>query len=345
MTASAQPDLDRQAGFWDARAADYPDPRWPEQHRRLLQRIGRLPREARPGPGLRLLDVGAGAGSLALHAAEQGSIVTALDVSAGMLRRLEAAAGQQPIRTLVADWRGFDVDRAGFRRAFDLVYAQMVPSFREAADFARLEACSRGWCVFIGWGRERHDPWLEAAFLAHGVPWEVPTGVPLAVELLAALGRDPHPVYWPETWKRSRSVDAALRDARDHLHARGADASPELLRALMEKMSDGDRIVDACQVEIGLLAWHVDPRDGCADRARPGAFRQPAGAGRTDALPGSPGTARTNDLPCQAGICGAARAGTAGSSQPRPTFRPSRVDEKALAWPRRGASSDSGACQ
>ena len=154
LDPSAQPQLDRQAAFWDARSEDYPDPSTREQMQRLLERLARLPQEARPAAGLRLLDVGAGAGAISLHAARAGAVVTALDVSSAMLRRLEAA-GQKGIETLVADWRAFDIDAAGFRRAFDLVYAQMVPSFRDVADFARFEACSRGWCVFIGWGRER----------------------------------------------------------------------------------------------------------------------------------------------------------------------------------------------
>jgi len=256
LNPSAQPQLDRQAAFWDARSEDYADPSEPEQRQRLLRRLARLPHEARPTAGLRLLDVGAGTGAISLHAAQAGAIVTALDVSSAMLRRLEAA-GQKEIETVVTDWRAFDIDAAGFRRAFDLVYAQMVPSFRDVADFARFEACSRGWCVFIGWGRERHDPWLEAAFAAHGAPWEVPAGVPLAVQQLTALGRAPEPVYWRETWTRRRSVAAALRDATDHLQVRGARPDPELLGALLAKHGDVDPLVDACVVEIGLLAWRV----------------------------------------------------------------------------------------
>jgi SAM-dependent methyltransferase len=256
LDPSAQPQLDRQAAFWDARSEDYPDPSMPEQRQRLLERLARLPHEARPAAGLRLLDVGAGPGAIALHAAQAGAVVTALDVSSAMLRRLESA-GQTGIDTLVADWRTFDIDAAGFRRAFDLVYAQMVPSFRDVTDFARFEACSRGWCVFIGWGRERHDPWLEAAFAAHGVPWEVPAGVPLAVQQLAAFGRALQPAYWRETWTRRRSVAAAIGDAADHLLVRRAEPNRELLRALGAKHSDADLIVDACEVEIGLLAWPV----------------------------------------------------------------------------------------
>ena len=143
MTKSVQPDLERQAAFWDARAAEFPDPREPIQRERLLRRLARLPLDARPGPARHLLDIGAGTGAIALFAAEQGSVVTVLDVSAAMLGRLNEAARARRIALVRADWRDVDQEGAGFSGAFDLVYAQMVPSFRDVTDFARIEACSR----------------------------------------------------------------------------------------------------------------------------------------------------------------------------------------------------------
>jgi SAM-dependent methyltransferase len=265
MSGAAQPDLARQVAFWDARAADYVDPRSPDQRARQAERMARLPPDARARAPLRVLDVGAGTGSLSLHACEQGADVTALDISARMLERLRGVAGPGAICAVLADWRTLDPEAAGFEGAFDVVYAQMVPSFREASDFVRLERCSRGWCVFIGWGRERCDPWLEAAFAAHGVPWEVPTGVPVAVRLLRELGRNVEPVYWRETWSRERSVAAAIRDATDHLFVRGVSADPGLLRDRLRTVSPGEWVVDECVVEIGLVAWRVgspDPRFG-----------------------------------------------------------------------------------
>ena len=254
-SGAAQPELARQAAFWDARAADYVDPRSPDQRARQAERISRLPPDAQPGKGLRVLDVGAGTGSLSFHACEQGAHVTALDVSGKMLDRLREITRPYAIATVMADWRRLDPDAAGFARAFDVVYAQMVPVFREASDFARLERCSRGWCVFIGWGRERHDPWLERAFAAHGVPWEVPTGVPLAAQLLGGLGRDVEPLYWRETWHRRRSMAAALSDATDHLFVRGVRADPDRLRDLLSPMARGDEVADESVVELGLIAW------------------------------------------------------------------------------------------
>jgi SAM-dependent methyltransferase len=257
MNPTAQPALDRQAEFWDARATAYPDPREPWQRALMQRRLAHWPADARPAAGRRVLDVGAGTGALTLAAVEAGATVTALDVSAAMLDRLRQVVAPAQVRPVLGDWRSLDVDAAGWRGTFDLVVAQMVPSLREAADFERMSACSRGWCVFVGWGRERHDPWLEAAFAAHGVPWEVPAGVPLAAQCLRAIGVDTAPVYWRETWERQRPREVALRDAVDHLSVRGVSVDADRLRVTLAGYAAGDASTDRCEVEIGLLAWRA----------------------------------------------------------------------------------------
>jgi hypothetical protein len=255
MNPTAQPVLDRQAEFWDARAGDYPDPREPAQRVLMRHRLAHWPVAVRPAAGQQLLDVGAGNGALVLPAVEAGAVVTAFDVSAAMLGRLREVVAPVPVTTVQGDWRSVDIDAAGWRGAFDLVTAQMVPSLREPADFERMGACSRRWCVVVGWGRERHDPWLEAAFAAHGVPWEVPAGVPLGARCLLTIGHDVAPRYWRETWERRRPREAALRDAVDHLTVRGAAADVDRLRHELARRATGEVIVDRCEVEIGLLAW------------------------------------------------------------------------------------------
>lgn len=253
-----QPHLDRQAPFWDARATDFPGGRDPKAIARLLSRLAAVPEPARPTPGCRILDVGAGTGVLAIHAARVGAVVTALDVSPAMLSRLRDDAAGQAIETVCADWRTINPVAMGWQRRFDSVFVQMVPSFREPADFARLEACSRGWCVFIGWGRVRNDPWLQLAFAAHGVEWTVPPGVPLAVSMLASLGRSVTPVYLSETWRRDRSIDAAVRDAADHLFVRGISPDENKLQRLANERAAAGRLIDASEIEVGVLAWRSE---------------------------------------------------------------------------------------
>lgn len=251
-----QPQLDRQADFWNARAAHYPGAEVPDHRERMLGRLARIPEEARPRPGQNILEIGAGTGVFSVYAAGLGAKVTALDISPRMLERLQAHPLGGQVATACVDWRSVDPDEFGWRATFDSAWAHMVPSFRDEQDFLRMEACSRGWCVFVGWGRERWDPWLQAAFAAYGVPWEVPPGAPLACDLLRRLGREVEPVYMAETWRRSRSCDAAVNDAVDHLSVRGVVADRDLLARLAAERSQDGWMDDAAEVEIGIMAWH-----------------------------------------------------------------------------------------
>lgn len=252
---------EKQAAFWNARAKNFPAA-LSEQHReKMLRRLAHVPEAAYPRAGQRCLDIGAGTGVFSLWAAEQSAAVTAVDVSPGMLAELSTNAGERTVETVEAAWQQIDPKERGWENAFDTVFAQMVPGFRAAADFARMEACCRGWCVFIGWGHKREDPWLQAAFAAHDLPWQVPYGLPAALELLAALGRHPEPTWIEDSWTRTRPVAAAIEDASGHLSIRGVEPDRDRLAALAAEMYPGqDEISDAAEVEIGVIAWQPPSR-------------------------------------------------------------------------------------
>lgn len=249
--------MNRQAIFWDARAVDYPGACDADALSRMQSRMALAPEQVRPRTGQSVLDVGAGVGAFSFYAADLGANVTALDISPGMLARLKAQSGSRAIEVVCQDWGDLDPDAVGWRGRFDLVAAQMVPSFRSVQDFERFEACSRGWCLFIGWGRMRQDDWLESAFAAHDVPWSTPPGVPQGLALLERIGQRPQPVYIRETWHRRRSAEAAIRDAADHLYVRGVQPHPRRLADLARARAENGIIVDAAQVEIGMLFWSV----------------------------------------------------------------------------------------
>lgn len=85
--------------FWDEDAATYDS--WPEHRARsATERAAWASELARllPTAGTRLLDVGAGTGFLSLAAARLGHDVTALDISQGMLARLQGSADREGLK-------------------------------------------------------------------------------------------------------------------------------------------------------------------------------------------------------------------------------------------------------
>jgi SAM-dependent methyltransferase len=109
--------------YWDDDARTYD--RWPEHG--AQSRVERAAWAATLGPllppvGARVLDVGAGTGCLSLVAARLGYKVTALDISPGMLERLEEAAAREGL-TIETICASADEIPAG---PFDVVMARLL---------------------------------------------------------------------------------------------------------------------------------------------------------------------------------------------------------------------------
>ena len=88
----------RVRAWWDADAATYDDSTdhgWAAASPALRAAWNAALHRFLPGPGSRVLDVGAGTGFLSLAATRLGHRVTALDLSAEMLARLREHAGRE----------------------------------------------------------------------------------------------------------------------------------------------------------------------------------------------------------------------------------------------------------
>jgi SAM-dependent methyltransferase len=92
--------------WWDADAATYDDSTdhgWAAASPALRAAWNAALDRLLPGPGARVLDVGAGTGFLSLAAARLGHRVTALDLSGGMLERLRDKAAAEGLEVEVVE--------------------------------------------------------------------------------------------------------------------------------------------------------------------------------------------------------------------------------------------------
>lgn len=248
--------------FWNDRAPRFPGGREAAHRDRMLARLAHLPDPARPRAGMRCLDIGAGTGVFALYAADLGAQVVATDVSAEMLARLRADDTQGRVETVQEDWQDTDPAARGWSGAFDLVMAQMVPAVGGLDALRRMQDCARGWCVHIGWGRRRDDPWLQEVFAAHGATLSIPPGSVQVHDALRSLGHDLTPIWIDETWFPIRAVDQAIADAASHLQMRGITPDLDRIQAAAKAMAQDGIIRAPARVEIGLLFWHAQGRGG-----------------------------------------------------------------------------------
>ena len=178
-----------QSEYWNAVAG----PKWVAFQEEIDTTFGAVTEEllarARPASGMRVLDIGCGAGATALATASavgaEGA-VTGIDVSEPLLARAaerQAAIGLQQLDFRLADAQTY---RFAARPPYDLLVSRFGVMFFDdpVAAFRNLAGALRpgGRLVFVSWAEMAVNPWFKIprdAAVAHlGPPPEQPPRSP-----------------------------------------------------------------------------------------------------------------------------------------------------------------------
>lgn len=123
-----------KADHWDAAAQHYEKTAHPFTARYAEAALARVPLT----PDMRILDVAAGTGALALLAARSGAQVLATDFSPGMIARI-AAAKLPNVDARVMDGQALALDDGSFDAVFSIFGVIMFPDWRRGlAEMARV---------------------------------------------------------------------------------------------------------------------------------------------------------------------------------------------------------------
>lgn len=246
--------------FWEVKARRYPRP-FDLQSLVRANRVMTLLKERGVDVAEgRILDIGCGTGCFALPLARKAIEVVGLDFSATMLDRLMTEAAYfriRNVRTHLMAWQEVNPMSLGFSGAFDVVWTSMSAAVRSAADLARMEQCSRRWCVYTGWGRVRENPLLAEAFGMHGLVFGPPPGATAMHAMLTQAGRQTFLEYLDTSWEWEGSVAEALDDLVGNIEAAGTTARRPALRELLEMYQRNGVVRHTTRAEEGVMAWQV----------------------------------------------------------------------------------------
>jgi SAM-dependent methyltransferase len=246
--------------FWEMKALKYPGPFDKNTFEKTQNVISMAKEKGVETKEKRILDIGCGTGIYTLPLAMEASCVTGLDSSDTMIRRLIEDAGKHNISNLgiiKGSWNDTDIENRGLKKAFDIVWTSMSMAVKDKEDFMKMEACSRDWCVFIGWGRTNRNHIMEEAFMMHNINYGPHPGVAAACSILQGLGRSPVLEYFNDFWDWEGTLEEAVEDISGFIEMRGVTADPGKLKDLLSKYEQDGMIRHRTDVEEGIIVWQA----------------------------------------------------------------------------------------
>lgn len=253
---------DREAhkykAFWEMKARRYPLPFDEQTISNTLRVIDIVRSKGVDISQKKILDIGCGTGIYTLPLAKEAAFVIGLDSSETMLSRLKEQSDMYGIRNvdiLRSSWKDLDISAQNFLKAFEIVWVAMSMAVRDVEDLQKMEACSRRWCVYIGWGRLRKNELMEKAFQLHGLRFGPPQGAQSIFSILRDMGRTPSLDFIETSWNRQGTIEETIEDIAGHIRLNDTEPDIKAISLLVNAYSKEGMVYQKNYVEEGIIVW------------------------------------------------------------------------------------------
>lgn len=251
-----------EAGAWDRRARHFDRKVSGEEGSARSEAVLKfLKDEAALFPGMSVVDIGCGPGSITLLLADRAGYVCALDPSEEMLNILARRAedkNYKHIEMVRERWQDVDLEEKGWQDAFDLAFASMSPGVGEPETLRKLIRASRRFCYMSTFAGSRDRPREEL--------WEIVTGSPFErgemdiiypLNILYTWGYRPSLRFFRHYRVDYFPKDEAVENLLQYLHV-AVEVGDEVVEKVRRYVGDrlqGSLFRHEREVYHGMLLW------------------------------------------------------------------------------------------
>ncbi|ACL03146.1 Methyltransferase type 11 [Desulfatibacillum aliphaticivorans] len=248
--------------FWDKIAPEYGGMSKKGPNGRVEQITGFLTQEGLLNSQARILDVGSGPGTFAFPFAPLANEVIAVDGSEEMCSILNQKAqekGLQNVKAFQRLWKDVDIEKEGWTRAFDLVFASMTPAINGREALEKMIQASRGHCCLVistGAGKSLTRQALWKRFFQEDLQVNKDNFLHI-FNLLSVIGYLPSIRYCQTSWAREQPVDKAV-DALCRSFWMYMDITPEVkknISAFVEEKTENGFFKEEIKSSLAVITW------------------------------------------------------------------------------------------
>lgn len=257
---------DIQKRMWDSAAKQFSAHEIPDPKTNAFLKL--VFEKAKPDSSMTALDIGCGCGSYSIALAPHIKNAVGVDISPEMIQYAQKSAKEHRVQAdfRCLNWASADIEKNGFKKAFDIVFAHMTPAIADFATFDKMNECSNGLC-FIAKPVKRHSSLQEHIFAEAGVSFDRGKGgapadsLPFITEYLQDKGFKSESYYRSEVWTVEKSLEEMTEwmilwaKLRTEL---GPDQERAIASALQKEARNGI-IVETTEATIATVCWSVQP--------------------------------------------------------------------------------------
>ncbi|MGI6010322.1 MAG: class I SAM-dependent methyltransferase [Ruminococcus sp.] len=251
-----------QEKIWDERAEEFKEKSLPtkENHEFLRYLYEKIPVNRK----MSVLDIGCGAGQITLSLARDVAEAVGADVSGKMIEAAREYAMREKtdnVKFYKEDWQTADLDKLGFRKHFDLVYAHMTPAIADYETLDKMNDCTKEYCLLVKPARRRdfvQDEVFEKAGI-FGQKKQYDDAIVNTFSYLWQKGYEPELSYRKETWEAERSLESMRKWCVERarlLREITCEEEEKILKHL-KRISRNGTIADKTITTIVTICWKV----------------------------------------------------------------------------------------